>query len=74
MRSTRAEAFRTIQYLIPAGSENVRMVRKFQNCMQNQLKELKKTRIIEDARKINRRCYDELMETQNEIFTAARRC
>ena len=42
LRSTRAEAFRTIHYLIPAGSENVRMVRKLQNCMQNQkLKELK---------------------------------
>ena len=41
MRLTRAEALRTIQYLNPAGSENVRMVRKFQNCMQNQkLKEL----------------------------------
>ena len=41
VRSTRAEAFRTIQYLNPAGSENVRMVRKFQNCMQCQkLKEL----------------------------------
>ena len=23
---------------------------------------------MEDARKINRRCYDELMDTQNEIF------
>ena len=32
VRSTRSEAFRTIQYLIPAGSENVRMVRKLQNC------------------------------------------
>ena len=28
VRSTRSEAFRTIQYLIPACSENVRMVRK----------------------------------------------
>ena len=35
VRSPRAEALRTIQYLIPAGSEHVRMVRKFQNCMQN---------------------------------------
>ena len=31
LHSTRSEAFRTIQYLIPAGSENVRMVRKLQN-------------------------------------------
>ena len=47
------------------------MVRKFQNCMQakpvERVKE--KTRIMEDARKINRR-YDELMDTQNEIFQA----
>ena len=43
VRSTRAEAFRTIKDLIPEGSEIVRMVRKLQNCMQNQkLKELKK--------------------------------
>ena len=33
--STRSEALRTIQYLIPAGSENIRMVRKFQNFDQN---------------------------------------
>ena len=50
-RSVRAEAFRTIQYLIPAGSENVRMVRKLQNC-NKKLKELKKTRFTENARKI----------------------
>ena len=29
VRSTRSEALRTIQYLIPAGSEDIRMVRKF---------------------------------------------
>ena len=55
VRSVRAEAFRTIQYLIPAGSENVRMVRKLQNFMQNQkLKELPKMHA-----KSNRR-YDEV--------------
>ena len=36
VRSTRSEALRTIQLLIPVGSENIRLVRKFQNFMQNQ--------------------------------------
>ena len=50
VRSVRAEAFRTIQYLIPAGSENVRMVRKLQNFMKNQkLKELRCTQNQIDA-------------------------
>ena len=50
VRSTRSEAFRTIQYLIPAGSENVRMVRKLQNFMKNQkLKELRCTQNQIDA-------------------------
>ena len=40
MRSARSEALRTIHDLIPAGSEDIRMVRKFQilkskRCMQN---------------------------------------
>ena len=34
-RSTRSEALRTIQYLSPAGLENIWVVRKFQNFDQN---------------------------------------
>ena len=39
MRSTRSEALRTIQYLIPAGSEDIRMVRKLQpkRCTRNHI-------------------------------------
>ena len=45
MRSTRSEAFRTIQYLIPAGSENVRMVRKLQKVYAKPKGKSSKTRL-----------------------------
>ena len=75
MRSVRAEAFRTIQYLIPAGSENVRMVRKLQNCMQNQkLKELKnyqfKSRflaIVKERLKVIRISLEGSFETESAL-------
>ena len=50
VRSVRSEAFRTIQYLIPVGSETVRMVRKLQNCMQI-VERVKKPRLTEEASK-----------------------